>query len=376
VKKDVIIIGGGLSGLVNAIVLAGRGWNVLLIEKQSYPFHKVCGEYVSQEVLPFLSSLGANPADEMALPFIRKLTISATSGKTAQVALDTGGFGISRYRFDEYLYRKALQAGASVITETTVTAVSHEGDEGMVKTSAGEIIRAKVIIGAFGKHSNIDRLLSRPFFLRKSPYIGVKHHFDFPVQQDLVALHNFPGGYCGVSAVEDNITNVCYLTTQGNLKRSGSVEKMEELVLSQNPHLRKIFANGKKRFAEPKVISQVSFEPKKAVEDHILMSGDAAGLIAPLSGNGMAMAIHAAKICSAQVHRFLSGELSREGMESEYARKWHGLFYRRLQTGMRLQSLFGRASASEFSLAFFRTFPGALRRMIRNTHGKPFGIDE
>ena len=58
---DVIIIGGGLAGLTNAIHLSKSKQRVLLIEKNSYPKHKVCGEYISNEVLPYLNSLGIDP---------------------------------------------------------------------------------------------------------------------------------------------------------------------------------------------------------------------------------------------------------------------------------------------------------------------------
>ena len=55
------MIGGGLAGLASALDLAGRGYRVTVVERKLYPFHKVCGEYVSNEVLPYLRRLGADP---------------------------------------------------------------------------------------------------------------------------------------------------------------------------------------------------------------------------------------------------------------------------------------------------------------------------
>ncbi|MFB0908232.1 MAG: FAD-dependent oxidoreductase, partial [Spirosomataceae bacterium] len=55
---DVIIVGGGLAGLSTAIMSRKNGLSVLLIEKYSYPFHKVCGEYISNEVRPFFNFIG------------------------------------------------------------------------------------------------------------------------------------------------------------------------------------------------------------------------------------------------------------------------------------------------------------------------------
>jgi len=58
---QVIIVGGGLAGLTSALHLSKQGLKVLLIEKNQYPKHKVCGEYISNEVLPYLQALGFDP---------------------------------------------------------------------------------------------------------------------------------------------------------------------------------------------------------------------------------------------------------------------------------------------------------------------------
>ena len=52
INPDVIIIGGGLAGLTSALHLSKKGFKVTLIEKHDYPRHKVCGEYLSNEVVP------------------------------------------------------------------------------------------------------------------------------------------------------------------------------------------------------------------------------------------------------------------------------------------------------------------------------------
>lgn len=372
--REVIIIGGGLAGLIAAAWLAARDRKVTLLEKQHYPFHKVCGEYISAEVLPFLRSMDMDPNTRWELPQISRLQLTTTSGKRVETRLDSGGFGISRYRLDEFFVQQARQRGAEIRQASLVTRVESMENGGRVHTAGGEVLEAPVIIGAFGKHSNIDRLLSRPFFLQRSPYIGVKHHFRFPVPADLVSLHNFPGGYCGVSAVEDGITNVCYLTTQDNLRRSGDISAMEQTVLSRNPYLKEIWQQGEKLFAEPKVISQVSFLPKQPVEEHILMVGDAAGLIAPLAGNGMAMAMHSGAMAASWTLRYLRGEISRTALEQGYGTEWKAHFRSRLHTGNRLQHLFGRSLVSAVSLSFFGMFPFLLHRTIHRTHGKPFSI--
>ena len=96
---DVIIIGGGLAGLTSAIHISKLNFSVLLIEKNDYPKHKVCGEYVSNEVLPYLKHLGFNPF-EFGAKRISKFQLTTHNNKSIDAKLPLGGFGISRYEFD------------------------------------------------------------------------------------------------------------------------------------------------------------------------------------------------------------------------------------------------------------------------------------
>jgi len=95
-EYDVAIVGGGLAGLAVSIQLAGMGHSVVLFEKEKYPFHKVCGEYISLESWNFLNQLGVLLA-EMHPPIIDTLLLTAPNGKVFTTKLPLGGFGISRY---------------------------------------------------------------------------------------------------------------------------------------------------------------------------------------------------------------------------------------------------------------------------------------
>ena len=112
-KYDVTIIGGGLAGLAVSIVLADRGYNVALFEKEEYPFHKVCGEYISMESWNFLERLGL-PLSSIQLPLIKKLIVTAPGGKNLHQILPLGGFGISRYLLDNELVKIAVKKGVAV----------------------------------------------------------------------------------------------------------------------------------------------------------------------------------------------------------------------------------------------------------------------
>ncbi|CCG99610.1 FAD dependent oxidoreductase [Fibrella aestuarina BUZ 2] len=371
---DVIIIGGGLAGLVGALELRRAGFDVLLIERKTYPFHKVCGEYVSNEVRPYLTALGID-LDALGAARISQFWLSAPSGRVLTAPLDLGGFGISRYTLDDELYHLGLAAGVQFRLAQTVTDVQFADDQFTVLLGNGEISTARLVLGTFGKRTKLDKTLDRAFMQAPSPYVGVKYHIsgiDFP--KDVIALHNFPDGYCGMSAIEDDKYCLCYLTTRTNVRTHGSIDAMEQAVLCQNPHLRAVFEQATFLYDRPEVINEVSFAPKQAVENHILMAGDAAGLITPLCGNGMAMAIHGAKLVSGLSARFLRNELDRPTLERTYQTDWSRLFGRRLWVGRTVQQLFGRAWLSEAAVATFGLLKPALRTVMKQTHGEVIAV--
>ena len=357
-----------------ALDLAGRGHRVGLVERKQYPFHRVCGEYVSNEVLPYLARLGADPAP-LQPSAIGRFLLSSPGGRVLQSPLDLGGFGVSRFVLDEFLYRRALAAGVTFFLPATVADVAFDAaaDEHRVTLADGRQLTARVVLGAYGKRANLDRQLDRPFFRQRSPYLGVKYHLRLPgFPRDLIALHNFRNGYAGISAIENNKLCFCYLTTRQNLKPHGSIGAMEEAVLQQNPHLRRIFQEAEFLYPQPEVINEISFAPKQPVEQHVLMCGDAAGLITPLCGNGMAMALHGAALAAGATHEFLAGRQVRAGMEAGYARAWQRQFGARLRVGRAVQGLFGGPVLSEVVVGGLRHWPAAVRALMRGTHGEAF----
>jgi flavin-dependent dehydrogenase len=365
-----VIIGGGIAGLVSAIQLVKAGLPCLLIEKKSYPLHRVCGEYVSNEVLPFLKENGLYPG-EFSPPQINRFQLSSVTGRETKMPLDLGGFGISRFTWDNYLYKKALALGVEFLLNTEVQHVLFV-EEKFTITTQEKSIEADLVIGAFGKRSKLDLALNREFIKKRSPYAGIKYHVRAEHPADLISLHNFNGGYCGMSNIEDGKTNLCYLTHRDNLRAYGDIPTMEVEVLHKNPLLKNVFSNAEFLFKKPEVINEISFERKVAVENHILMAGDAAGMITPLCGNGMAMAIHAAKILSELAVAFCHVKISRAEMEKHYTAQWKKLFAQRLWNGRQVQRLFGNALVSNIAVNLALYNKPIANAIMRNTHGKVF----
>ena len=366
---DVIIVGGGLAGLTSAIHLSTRKKRVLLIEKNEYPKHKVCGEYISNEVLPYLNSLGINPINEGAKQ-ITKVHISTTKSNLIKGELPLGGFGMSRYFLDNLLVKKAYLNGVQILKDT-VDSIHFKKDSFTITTKSSGVFQSNITIGAYGKRSSLDQKMKRKFIQKKSPYLAVKIHVKGVFPENLVALHNFKGGYCGVSKVEDNAINVCYITEYRSFKKHKNITDFQEQVIFKNEHLRKIFKESIPVFEKPLTISQVSFQTKNPVEDHIIMCGDTAGMIHPLCGNGMGMAISSARLASVRILQFLNGEIkTREGLEKQYLRDWNKEFKIRLKTGHFIAWLFRNQTISQIAYSILKRIPSLLPKMIKFTHGK------
>ena len=102
------------------------------------------------------------------------------------------------------------------------------------------------------------------------------------------------------------------------------------------------------------------------------MIGDAAGMITPLCGNGMSMALHGSKLAAVQINNFLQGHITRAAMEQQYIQQWQQQFARRLKMGRRIQRLFGRSWLTNFFITIIKPFPKLINFLIRQTHGEPF----
>ena len=373
-EYEVAIIGGGLAGLATSIELARSGHSVILFEKEKYPFHKVCGEYISLESWNFLNQLGL-PLQEMGLQIIDRLLLTSPNGKVFSTKLPLGGFGISRFKLDFLLADIAKQNGVHLIEETKIDDVVF--DENFHVHFHSKKITSKTCCAAYGKRSNLDIKWRREFLeaidTRLNNYVGIKYHVKTNWEKNVIGLHNFENGYCGISKIEEDKYCLCYMTKAENLKEcNNNIQQLEETILYKNPHLKKIFLSSEKCALFPVTISQINFHKKTQVENHVLMLGDSGGMITPLCGNGMSIALHTAKIAAGLIEDFFEQKISRAEMEESYKKQWNYYFSKRLKTGRNLQRFFGSVHLSNLFVGTFNALPFLSRPVIKMTHGKPF----
>jgi flavin-dependent dehydrogenase len=372
---DVAVIGGGVAGLAAAILFVQQGFSVTVLEKGDYPRHKVCGEYLSRESKPLLERLRLEE-DLEALPFVNRLEVTTTGNAALYSDLPLGGIGWSRYAMDTALARAAERQGVTIYTDTKVESVVPAGEEYVLTTAAGEL-RAKLVVGSWGRKGNLDVQLQRPFLTQRGSkldgWVGIKHQVrSAHLPADLISLHNFAGGYCGVSPVEEGVHCVCYLVHEEALKAAGSIAGLEANVLGKNAHLKALWAEADFLYERPLTVSGVSFRRRSPVEGGVLLCGDTAGVIPPLCGNGMSMGLRAAQLALQCSMPFLKGAVRRQVMERNYTAQWQQAFKIRLWAGRQLQSRFGNERLLAPAMKLLNTVPFLKKAVIRATHGTPF----
>ena len=162
-----------------------------------------------------------------------------------------------------------------------------------------------------------------------------------------------------MSKIEKDTFCICYLMRGENL-RNRTIQESEELFLYKNPYIKDVFTQSEFVFDQPLAISQISFQNKSKNDKHTLMLGDAAGLIAPLCGNGMSMAMHSALLAS------------RIKNKTQYPIQWKKEFNQRIKLGRFVQYIFGRTVVMSIFIQLAHHFPFIAKWMIRKSHGRPF----
>src|SRR5581483_10514949 len=277
--------------------------------------------------------------------------------------------GISRMLFDDLLYRTALANGA----------VALEGEPAIgdhrALTCNGVEIRSKVIAGAWGRWGRFDQQLSRAFIRdRTHRSFGFKRHYRGRHEPGVIELYSFARGYLGVNDVEDGITNICGLVHGDRLRQHrGKWESFVEEIRREEQPLDALY--GRFAPAQQSFLSSdpVIFRARSAVEQGVFMVGDASGVIDPLTGNGMAMAIQSALLAAPHIEKALH---DRGAAEDAYRRAHAAMFAPRIAWSRSVARLLSHPAALDQALranAGHRRLPAAphaCRARTDRTYGR------
>jgi flavin-dependent dehydrogenase len=367
---DVAIIGGGIAGLALANDINSRGYNVVVIEKGNYPRHKVCGEYISMESYNYLHKI-CPALKQLNLPIITNFKITTGTTKEFTTILDLGGFGVSRYLLEELLFEEAKKKGVVFLLDTKTKDIRYENEMYTIETSA-ENIFSKLVCNSSGRRSNLETK-GGVEQLNSTNYVGIKYHIKLKRDPNLIEIHNFPGGYCGISNIENDKACLCYIVNSKKLKEANnSIPELEKNTLYKNSRLKKIFSDAEFLFQQPLTISGINFRIKQPVNNGSFFLGDSAGSIAPITGNGMSVALRAASVLASLIDDHFSGKVNSQQLEEKYNKFWNKEFSTRIKLSRYFQKLSEFSLLTGITINLFKAFPSLARGIIKLTHGKPF----
>ncbi len=326
--EEIVIVGGGLAGASAACVLAQAGRPALLIERETAPRHKVCGEFLSIEAQTYLARLGVSLDD---LGASRIASVRLIHGRTmAETPLPFTARGVCRKILDEVLLDRAIASGARLVRGPAVRKIS--ADESGIRADAGELgeLRARTLFLATGKHD--VRGVKRPPAGTAEDLIGFKAHYILNARQQrslegAVEVFLFAGGYAGLQMIEGDVANLCLVATRRCFEHVGrNWRGLLGHVGRETPLLEDRLHGATPVFERPLSIFQIPYgfihSPHPAEPQGLFRLGDQAGVIPSFTGDGMAIALHSGCLAastyltagqaSSAFHRSLRADISHQ----------------------------------------------------------------
>lgn len=375
--RDAIVVGAGLAGSSAAAALSAHGWDVLLLERDTFPRHKVCGEFLSPEARQSLHALGVLEAVAEQNP-VELVGAELASGHAKPLPVDLPGvaWGISRYAMDASLAQAAIAQGAELWQAATVQHVERQSDGlfEVIGRRQGEAFaeEARLVLLATGRAGGAKLPPGRDARSTGGwrSCVGVKAHYTNVEMPAHIELYLYEGGYVGINPVEGGRSNVCLLVQTENFQRTGADRSGELRHAAAQTGLGKRLENANICSESLTAVAAVDTQRRpQPVWQSSMCIGDVAAMIPPLCGDGMAMALRAAELSIPLAHRYLSGDMGMQDMLTHYQRDWQHEFQSRLHVGQSLQWALGLPYAGSALLSVGQVMPRLVSTLARATRG-------
>jgi len=345
---DVIIAGAGPAGSSAAIHLARRGLRVLLVEQKKFPRPKLCGEFISPECRQHFEKLGVAVAMSGAGPsMISETVFYSARGHHLSIPSrwfgEPAALGLSRAVMDDVLLRRAKDCGVSVLEGASISEplIKDRAVTGVkLKLEGSEHdFRAPVTIDATGR----ARILTRKLAQRrtKPKLVAFKVHLrNTRVAPNACEIYFYPDGYGGLSTIEGNVSNLCFITSaeQVKLHHSDPETVMREAVMKNERAaytLKKATPESEWLSASWESFGRQRPSPAKG----LLAIGDSAAFIDPFTGSGMLMAFESGELASDVIIRH-QNNLTSDALGHEYI----AAYARKFDSRLRICGLLRRAA--------------------------------
>lgn len=331
----VIVVGGGPAGSLLALLLAREGLEVTALEKSRFPRDKACGEFVSPLGVRCLDEAGLlEPVWNVGARRVDRASLVFPSGKSVTASfesLESPSFGLSlpRRDFDALLLQRAQSAGARVRQGFRVRDIEREGRAGAWRVTgqaAGEVetLEGDLLVGADGAASVVARRLGwlRPAWPQRMGITASFHGVE--VSPRLIEMHLLAGAYCGVVGQAEGVTHIglAFDYRKGDWPGGRSPRQLLMERLARFPGLRGRLSEAVP-VGEVKAFGPMSVHAARRVGDGVLLAGDAAGFLDPVTGHGIGFAL-----CSARLAANTLLHAVREGDASERALTAYDRAYR------------------------------------------------
>ncbi|HVR81592.1 MAG TPA: NAD(P)/FAD-dependent oxidoreductase [Luteimonas sp.] len=385
---DAIIVGAGPAGSTAAILLAQAGWSVALIEKQTFPRRKVCGECIAATNLPLLDALGVGAAfDALAGPELRRVGLfvgaHALAAELPPFAASEHAWGraLGREHLDTLLLQRAAALGANIWQPWTVKRMTRDGTRHVchaldVESGATATLSAPLLITAHGSWEpdpSAEQRSRRP--QRSSDLFAFKATFrNAHIEPGLLPVLAFTGGYGGMVLGDHGLTTLAFCIRRDTLRECRTRNPALKAALAAHAHVvesclgvRRTLANAE---LEALWLSVGPIQPGIRApwrDDGTFAIGNVAGEAHPILGEGISMAIQSAwLLCERLLARGdeLCGDepTARAIVEvgRDYAASWRRSFAPRIRLAAVFAHLAMRPDASSIVLPLLHRWPGIL----------------
>jgi menaquinone-9 beta-reductase len=371
--SDVLIVGAGPAGAIAALVLARAGARVRVLDRARFPRFKLCGDSVNPGALAILTRLGLDAAVDGALPVDGMIVTSAAGVRVAgRYRAGRQGRTLSRQRFDAALIASARSAGACVEEGVLVHGPVMDGDRVTgVEVATGDRrfrLRAPIVIAADGASSRVARAVGLARHARRPRRWAVGAYFEDVLGEhyDGAAtagrfgeMHLRRGRYVGVAPLPDGVTNACVVTA--DRAALGDPARLLRDTLAADARLAGRFA-GARLIARPVCLGPLAVDARARGAPGLLLAGDAAGFIDPMTGDGLRFALRGGELAA---HAALSAlEHGRPDAHVQLARACRAEFAAKWRFNRTLRALAGSPLAMRVASQSARWAPWWLEHAI------------
>jgi flavin-dependent dehydrogenase len=330
---DVLVVGAGPAGSAAALTLARAGARVRLVDRSTFPRNKLCGDTLNPGALAIVDRFGAGDAVRAcALPIIGMTVTGPGAHVSADYPDGLRGMSLTRHCLDHLLLTAAADAGACVDTGIGVSEPVLEGERVVGVRLAGprrEVVRAPVVIAADGRGSRLAGAVKLSSYARTPRRWAFGAYFTNVTRMSSRGeMHVGRAGYIGVAPLPGGLTNVSVVVDRPcttPLPHEGQ-QMVVRRALDGDAVLRDRFADAT-QVSSVTVLGPLAVNARAAGCPGLLLAGDAAGFVDPMTGDGLRFALRGGELAAkAALDELASGEPAHVHLaatrQREFSAKW------------------------------------------------------